>query len=52
MFIFVNLQKNRLKQFLQRILQEIMRKEYNLEYQTLGWQVICQGKPANQRIIL
>ena len=49
----INQVSNKLKQFLQRILQEIMKKDnMYLEHQTLGRSVICPRDPANQHIIL
>ena len=38
--------KKRLKWFLKRILQEIMKKKYWLEHQTLGQKAICPSIPA------
>ena len=38
--------KTKLKQFLQKILQEIMKKKLYFEHQTIGQQVICPSEPA------
>ena len=42
---FIKEIKNKLKPFLQRILQEIMKKKY-LEHQMVGRRVICPSEPA------
>ena len=51
---FITLQKeNKLKGFLQRILQEIMKKNnMYLEHQTLGRRFVCPIVQVTQRIIL
>ena len=49
---FIKKYKNKLKWFLQRIMQDFMKKKLYLEHQTLGPWFVCPIGPANQRIKL